>query len=238
MNQNAGRKYDNGGTPSAYDKKTEKKYLSLEDNVANGATLSDVSNNDTNRDLQKGEQSMSNKAKEAIRLVEELKGGSYAAYDKLFLAWHRPVFDLLLRLTGSREEAADIAQDVFLTLWTQREELDTSRTINALLFTITRRAAITYFRHKRAHNNYLNTLAWDEAGTESPDSLVQRKEIELLMDIAMNQMPEHRRRIYMSYTNGVSPEQIATQLGVSKDTVYTQLSIARKHMRGLMSGLR
>lgn len=167
--------------------------------------------------------------------IESLRAGSYQAYDKIYLAWHKPIYTMLRHLTGSQEEAEDITQEVFVNLWEYRGRLDPEKKINTFLYMVAKRAAIDYFRRKRSAGNYLNTLAWEEASRSSSDSLVLEKEIELLKEMALSRMPEYRRNIYkLSHIEGLNNDQIAEKLNITKESVYTQLSIARKQLRELI----
>lgn len=170
--------------------------------------------------------------------INLLRDGNIAAFEKIHLAWSKPILATLIRLTGSREEAEDITQDIFARLWETRERLDPSARINYYLFRMAKGAAIDYYRRRRVAGEFIDTMDWDEIDNYSSDSLVIQKEIRLLQEIALDMMPEYRRRIYkMSHEECLSNEQIADRLNIKKVTVEQQLSIARKHLRGIMQAI-
>lgn len=169
------------------------------------------------------------------RDLEALRDGDPLMYDKVYLRWRKPIHMLLLKLTGSEAEAEDIAQDVFVSLWTTREKIDPSKDIRHYLYLMARQSAIKYFRKQKAKGNYLQSREWDNAGMSSSDDIVISKELELLKDIAISRMPEYRRNIFMlSHNENLSNGEIAERLHITKETVYSQLSIARKQIKELI----
>ena len=62
-----------------------------------------------------------------------------------------------------------------------------------------------------------------------------RKEKELLIKLIVDQMPEQRKRIFMmSRYQGLSNDQIAKSLGLSKHTIENNISLALKELREVM----
>ena len=170
--------------------------------------------------------------------IKALSEGDIAAFDKIHLAWSKPLLTTLARLTGSQEEAEDITQDIFTRLWERREKLEPNVRINYYLFRMAKGAAIDYYRRKRVAGQYMDSMNWDELDNTGSDTLVIQKEIELLQAMALDLMPEYRRNIYLlSHEEGLSSEQIAEKLNLKRSTVYEQLSIARKHLRELMQAI-
>lgn len=165
-----------------------------------------------------------------------LKNGSHAAYDKVYLQWRKPIYNLLHKLTMSEAEASDITQDVFVNLWENRTKIDSAKDIKYYLYLVARQSAIKYFRRQKARSNYFVKSIWDDIDPLSSEDIVIAKEVELLQEIALSRMPKQRRRIYeMSHKEGMKNDQIAEELNISKDTVANQLAIARKNLRDVLT---
>jgi RNA polymerase sigma factor, sigma-70 family len=167
--------------------------------------------------------------------IEALRRGDTDAYDKIYRAWFKPILNTLAKLTGSDVEAEDIAQNVFTDLWLTREKLDPEKRLNTYLYTLARHAAVDYFRRRRVAGEYFETLDWDEMSQASSDDLIIEKEVKLLKDMALSLMPATQRDIYkLSHEEGLSNEEIARRLGVTKETVYSHKSRARKQLEDLL----
>lgn len=70
----------------------------------------------------------------------------------------------------------------------------------------------------------------------TPEEVFFAREISLLVEIAVNEMPVQRRRIYiLSREKGMSNSDIAEKLGISKKSVENQLSLALQELRKLIS---
>ena len=76
----------------------------------------------------------------------------------------------------------------------------------------------------------------DEEEAESSDEILFAKEISLLVEMAVCKMPVQRRKIYqMSREKGISNNEIAEELGISKKTVENQLSLALQEIKRVIS---
>lgn len=76
----------------------------------------------------------------------------------------------------------------------------------------------------------------DEEEADSSDEILFAKEIRLLIEMAVCRMPVQRRKIYqMSRDNGISNNEIAEELGISKKTVENQISLALQEIKRVIS---
>jgi RNA polymerase sigma-70 factor (ECF subfamily) len=169
-------------------------------------------------------------------ILKALRDGSQEAYKTVYLQWRKPIYLLLLKLTGSDVDAEDITQDVFIKLWESREKVDPERDIRSLLYLIARRSAINYFDRKKTRDKFSRNCMFDEIDYENSYDIVVAKETELLKELALSRMSEQRSRIYrMNVEENLNAEEIAAKLGVSHGTVYNQISAAKKDLRELIS---
>jgi len=128
-----------------------------------------------------------------------------------------------------------LAQDVFIKLWLNRGQIDVDKSLNAYLYAIARNATFNYIKHKTVEQSYLSNYQQTEA-VDTPEEIYFAREIKLLIEMTVTQMPAQRRRIYiLSRDKGISNEDIATQLNISKKTVENQLSLALNEIRKVVS---
>jgi len=168
-------------------------------------------------------------------LLIELQKGSHKAFESVFIAYFNKVKFFIKKLIRSEEEAEELTQDLFVRLWTNREVIDPLKAIDALLYTMAKNAAFNYLKHQAIHNQYIEN--YESCDTSSNvEEIIYANEINLLIDMAISQMPEQRRRIYeMSRKRGLTNEDIARQLQITKKTVENQLSLALKELRAVIS---
>lgn len=169
----------------------------------------------------------------ASDVLRQLKEGSKEAFREVYLQWRKPVFLLLLKLTGEQADAEDIVHDVFIKLWDNRSKIDPSKNIKTLLYLIARQSAFNHFDRKKPRRRYADGAAGNaNVDYENSHDIVVAKEIELLRQITISKMSVQRRKMYtMSVDENLGALQIARQLNVSVDTVYNQISAAKKELR-------
>lgn len=160
-------------------------------------------------------------------------------HDKVgvFLTYFDKVKYLLTGLLRSESDAEELAQDIFVKLWINRQSIDPSKAFNTYIYTIARNTALNYLKHKLVEDNFLNSLNdFDVEEADSSDEILFAKEISLLVEMTVCRMPVQRRKIYqMSREKGISNNEIAEELGISKKTVENQISLALQEIKRVIS---
>lgn len=172
-----------------------------------------------------------------ISTIEALQNGDHKAFEEVFLAYFDKVKYLLTRLLRSESDAEELAQDIFVKLWMKHTSIDPNKAFSTYLYTITRNTALNYLKHKLVEENFRNSFSClDEEEADSSDELLFAKEISLLVEMAVCRMPVQRRKIYqMSREEGISNNEIAEELRISKKTVENQLSLALQEIKRVIS---
>lgn len=107
-----------------------------------------------NKDRESTERTSRENGPVTVELLEALRDGDHEAYKTVYLHYRGPIENFLYKLLRSREEAEEIAQHVFMTLWERRAELDPSKNIRTLLYTIARNAVVNLFKRQRVFEKY------------------------------------------------------------------------------------
>ncbi len=167
--------------------------------------------------------------------VEALRRGNHKVFECVFLAYFQRVRLFIGGIIKSDADAEELAQDVFIKLWTNREALNIEKPLGAYLYTIARNAAFNFLKHKSVEQTYMDNFQFSN-DVATPEEVLFAREISLLVELAVSEMPVQRRRIYiLSREKGMSNSDIAEKLGVSKKTVENQLSLALQELRKLIS---
>lgn len=176
---------------------------------------------------------MSNKL--SSHTIQSLQQGSHKAFEEVFMAYFTKVKCYILQLIRSESEAEELAQDVFVRLWANHPSIQTDKSFDTYLFAMAHNAACNYLKHRLVRDNYEAKAVPDEF-TVTPEEILYAKEISLLIEMTVNQMPEQRKRIFrMSRNEGYSNDDIAQELQITKKTVENQLSLALKELRKVIS---
>ncbi len=159
-------------------------------------------------------------------LHERLVGRDPHALAEAHRRFHSVVFGVAIRLTGDRQMAEDVAQDVFLALWRRPECFDPGRgSIRPWLATMARCRAIDALRVEDAVRRRI-----DREGARRSDHVADIGEtVEALLSaenlrVALNDLDEDRRRpIMLAYFSGRTYRQVAQDLGVAEGTIKSRI---------------
>ncbi len=161
-----------------------------------------------------------------LDLLHAIKQGQVNALGVLYDRYSRLVYGLAYKVLQNSEEAEDITQDVFLTLW-QRDAYDPKRgTLSSFLMTMTRSRAIDKLRSRGSRLRFLQR--WQgivKSETAAPQPLEQAsiQERSQLVKEALAQLPESERQVLeIAYYGGLSQSEIAKQLDVPLGTIKTR----------------
>ena len=154
---------------------------------------------------------------------------------EIYRAFYGKVFTFVLSLVKSKANAQDITQNIFMKLWKNRKNLEHIKSMDDYLFILSKNACMDYFR-KASRKKEISTDVFDEFLLSRIVSSSEKR-IDALSDIeelrhVIESLPSKRRDIFiMSRFDGLSNDEIASILGVSKKTVENQISLATKKIK-------
>lgn len=154
---------------------------------------------------------------------------------EIYRAFYGKVFTFVLSLVKSKANAQDITQNIFMKLWKNRKKLEHIKSMDDYLFILSKNACMDYFR-KASRKKEISTDVFDEfllsRIVSSPEKRIDAiSDIEELRHV-IESLPSKRRDIFiMSRFDGLSNDEIASVLGVSKKTVENQISLATKKIK-------
>lgn len=128
----------------------------------------------------------------------------------------------------------DVAQDTLLKLWTQRDRLDSYRSIEALAMTIARNRAIDLLRsEKSGYHVSLDDYDSPDCGP-SPDESLEATEAENRLTHIMASRPSAQQAlIRMRHIEEMDIDDIANVTGSTPGAIRVALSRARNHIKEL-----
>lgn len=159
-------------------------------------------------------------------------------FENLFLRYYAKVKRFALSVLKSEEEAEDIAQDVFLTLWKMPEFWkNDDQSIDAYLFTMTKNKIFNLIKHKKVEKNYSDELTKISrvaaiSDMENLGDTIYTKELALIIKLSMDRMPKKRREIFkMSRFDNLTNAEIAKRLNLSVRTVEHHIYLALAELK-------
>lgn len=167
--------------------------------------------------------------------VVALSRGDTKAFELLFLRYQPKLVYFFAGFVHDEEVARDMAQDLFFNLWTNREKVAGARSFPAYLYQMARNALCNYYDHSLVCEKYDAEQLLRPLITEDIEEQLFARELQSLIHIKVEQMPPQRRQIFcMSRFDGLSNEEIATRLNISKRTVENHLTTALAELRKML----
>lgn len=166
------------------------------------------------------------------QLLERLRADDVSALTTL-MQEHTPALVGIARLIVLDSDLAqDVVQDVFVTLWTRRSELLVSGTLGGYLARAVRNRAISVQRHERAEHRAGEVIALQLPELPNDRSTdIEVRELSIAVRRALDALPARCREIFlMNRSAGLPYAAIAEALGITVETVHTQMYRATKKL--------
>ena len=175
-------------------------------------------------------------------LMEKWQSGDMSAFEALFQHYRGLVFKTAYLMSGNKEEAEDILQEVFVSVWKSRHTFDpTKGKLTTWLYRITinqsskhrkKQPVLISLDEARSDGFHLPEIESSELPEEA---LIGKWEYERLMK-AMNSLDsKHRPVLVLRYFDDLSYDEIAQVLGIPLGTVKSRINQALKSLRGQLS---
>jgi len=167
--------------------------------------------------------------------LQAIADGSTEAFEWLFMQYQPRLLNFLTGMIHDREVSRDMSQDIFMMLWRDREKLRTVNSFSSYLFQIARYMAYDYFDRLAVSEKYADELLQEPVLAESDEEMIFVRELQSLISQAVNRMSPQRQCVYhMSREEGLSNDEIAQRLGISKRTVENHLTVVLAMLRKVL----
>ena len=179
-----------------------------------------------------------------LDLMRKMRAGDAEAFTALYRRHQGPVYRFALLRSGSPDVAADIVQEIFLGLFTNKIQFDPNRgALSSFLFGVARNLLLK--RDEREHRYVAipdqeddDALAPIDPNPEPAAILFARRETEAVHG-ALRQIAPHYRDVLILYElHDLSYVEIAGVCGIDIGTVRSRLSRARARMADLLQDFR
>lgn len=171
-------------------------------------------------------------------LVEIIRQKNPDRYDEIMDRYQGKLFAYLYRLVGSKEDAEDILQDVFLKAYENLNSYDSKRKFSSWIYRISHNEAVNYIRRK----SLKKFISW-ESVVMSKDKLeissrengvdknLLKKEKKQELEKAIENLPfKYKQILILRYFSEKSYQEISEILGKPMNTVGTLISRAKEKL--------
>jgi len=182
-------------------------------------------------------------------LIARCQSGSREAFDQLIDRYQRRIYTFAYRLTGNPDDAADVAADTFVRLYSSIGSFRGDSSFVTWLY----RVVTNIFLDSRKRQRNRTTLSLDtvvqhddcvvprqiEDNSPSPQQLAETRDRSAALQSAIASLPEYQRvMIVLYHVDGLAYEEIAEALDLPIGTVKSRLNRARLALRQLLDPVR
>ena len=165
-------------------------------------------------------------------LFQRVQEGDMASFDHLFFRHYDRVYGLLFRLVGSRAEAEDLTQEVFVKLY--RQPLAATKDINVggWLYKVATNLGYNHIRSRKRRWRRNRWLLPDESQADTdPSRLADISETRKAVRAALSRLPERDTRLLLLREMGLSYAELSEVCDIAPGSVGTMLRRAAETFR-------
>jgi len=174
------------------------------------------------------------------QLLKLIKQGDKAAFEQFFQNSYMRLLNYASLFISDREIAADMVQEAFIHFWDKRFNLQSDKSIEALIFTSVRNRCLNYLRDRQTYQKHIDKYTGEveemqfliqydflENEEESVEELLARE-----LSNALDLLPEKCKKVFLlSKLEGKKQKEIASELGISLKAVEKHIATAKTKLR-------
>jgi len=167
-----------------------------------------------------------------MNIQARLIQGERAALEKVYRLYFKKVFSICRRYSGEETLASDLAQEVFLKLWRNRENISPDLPMEQQLFVLSKNLVLDHLRKKLGEEKMLREYPLPPEDSLAGDEEEEKQRQLQKLTAAIRLLPEKQREVFeMSRFQGLTYDEIAAELGISRHTVSSHFSMAMKFLK-------
>ena len=158
-------------------------------------------------------------------------------FDNLYRKYQHPLFRYAKKFVDSDEDAADIIQDIFMTVYVKLNKNEDDAYIKPYLFNAVRNQCLNHIKHARVIRNYEKSRIYDLKEMEltfyssGEKSLIEKESYRDICEAIQSLTDVHKEIIILSRLEGLKNKEIAEKLQIPLRTVETRLFRALSQLR-------
>ncbi len=165
-------------------------------------------------------------------LLTQVSQGDREAFQILYTACYPDVQRYISLFESSPRVLDELTQDVFVRIWEKRARLAEVDSFKSYLFTMTRNVVFNFIRALKLREKVRELEEAATAGEDELENELLFKQYYRLALEAMDKLPPGRRKVMkMSVEDGLTLDEIAAELGISRSGVKKQLYAAMAFVR-------
>lgn len=167
--------------------------------------------------------------------ILEFQKGNRTTFQDIFDKWYDSLCMFANRYLNDIQASEDIVQESFISLWNNREQIESANHLKAFLYQVTRNNCINHLKQVKIRSEHHADILKNVDNTNHFINFVIEEEANRLLYQTQKELPPKCREIFLLSVQGLSNNEIAEKLDISVNTVKTQKKIAYKKLKEKLS---
>lgn len=168
------------------------------------------------------------------QLIDKALKGNKKAWLNLLKRYEKPIYHYGVRMTGNNEDALDLMQEVFVSVFRNLSNYRGEGSFRGWLFKIAHYRCIEFYRRKKP-NQGLDDVPETVCDADTPEQSLSFGQGKNQLQGAMQQLPLAQKAVVeLKFFGQFTFEEIADQLGISTNTAKSRLYSALAKLKTLM----
>jgi len=166
-----------------------------------------------------------------------MSGDDRRAFTEIYNRYWKKLFSIAANKIHDLDEAEEIVQDIFVSLWRRRDQLNVIDTLSSYLAVSVKYRVIKALDKRSSQQKYANySKSYLNIVDNTTEQWLEFEELKGRLMVFVTELPEKCRLVYqLSRDAGYSQKMIAEEMGISEKTVEAHLGKALKTLRARLS---
>lgn len=170
-----------------------------------------------------------------VQVIEKCLNGDKTAFSYIVDRYKNLVYSIILRMTNNKEEANDLAQEVFTKVFVNLAKYHDQYKFSTWLIKITTNHVIDYRRKKNQETVPIDEINYEPVRTSSPEDDYLKKEERNIINQAINTLPDaYKIPIILYHRHGLSYNEICETINEPLSKVKNRIFRGRKMLKGIL----
>ncbi len=175
------------------------------------------------------------------KLISAIQDGNLDAYEELFRKYYVYLCIVAEQIVRNHSDAEEIVSDVFVKLWALKDKSGTITSVKAYLIRAVHNTSLNFIEQNSKRlsstdaigSSDMKVFAWE---SDYPLGRMYEKELLEIVIKGINELPDACREIFLlSRDKEMKYEEISRKLGISVNTVKTQMKIALSRLHRIVT---
>lgn len=166
-------------------------------------------------------------------LITQIREGNQKAFEMVFNDFYTPLVNYSNTIVKNQNDAEDIVQQLFITVWQKRSDLEKVDSLRNYLYRSVYNASLNRVKQQAVRTNYAKEQM--RVVSDKYETNIVHKELQQKINEAIEKLPEQCAKVFkLSRFNEMKYQEIADELNISVKTVENHMGKALKLMRELL----